>query len=115
MLHIQISSTLPVSGAPNFALERFCVVSNLFTASTTTTPGHSVRLDSSPSKNHRFWEGFLSAPRLAEVDKVALGCCVVQLAAPRFAESIADQLAIGQLAALYARHMSLKQRPPVGI
>lgn len=54
-------------------------------------------------------------PRLTEVDEMALGCRVVQLVAARFTEGIADQLAIGQLAALYARHMSLKQRPPVGI
>ena len=67
------------------------------------------------SKNHRFRQGFLSAPRLAEVDEVLFCRRVVQLVAPRFAEGIADQLAVGQLAALYARHMSLKQRPPVGI
>jgi hypothetical protein len=54
-------------------------------------------------------------PRFAEINEVLFCCRVVQLVAAHFAEGIADQPAIGQLAALYARHMSLKQRPPVGI
>ena len=66
-------------------------------------------------KNDRFWKGFLSAPCLAEVDEVLFCRRVVELVAPRFTEGIADQLAIGQVSALYARHMGLKQRPPVGI
>lgn len=80
--------------------------------------GQAIAADGTPSsviknivdrpKNHRYWQGFLSAPRLAEVDKMALGCRVVQLVAPRFAEGITDQLAIGQVSALYARHMGLK-------
>jgi hypothetical protein len=57
----------------------------------------------------------LTSPCFTEVDEVLFCRRIVQLVAPQFAKGIADQLAIGQLAALYARHMSLKQRPPVGI
>lgn len=50
----------------------------------------------------------LTSPRFTEVDEVPFCRRIVQLVAPRFAEGIADQLAIGQVSALYARHMALK-------
>jgi hypothetical protein len=71
--------------------------------------------ESSSAKNEGFWKGLLSAPGLTEVDEMALSCRIVQLVTSRFTEGIAGQLAIGQLAALYARHMGLKERTPTGI